>query len=255
MNKGSIEIKNLYKTFGTQTVLNGLNLSIPAGKTTVILGKSGEGKSVLLKHIIALLRPDSGQILIDGENIFEMNMEKLRSVRKEMGMVFQDAALFDSMTVFDNVAFPLYEHTNMMDSEIEEKVLAKLDMVGLKDAALKTPDELSGGMRKRVGLARALVMDPKIILYDEPTTGLDPIIGHQITDLILNAQQKLGITGVVISHNLSTSFRIADKMALLSRGRIVFEGSTDDFKKTDDPIVTDFLRKGMVPLYDKGRMK
>ena len=196
-----IRIENLYKSFGTQQVLTDINLEISSGTTTVIIGQSGEGKSVLLKHLIGLMKPDSGEILIDGEDIVKLKERELARVRKKFGMLFQDAALFDSLDVFDNVAFPLYEHTELLDEEIEERVLEMLKLVGLEGNELKWPSQLSGGMKKRVGFARALMLKPKILLFDEPTTGLDPIISEQICDLIEDMHKHFKITQVIISHD------------------------------------------------------
>lgn len=241
-----IAVNSLSKTFGGQLVLDELDLSVADGGTTVILGKSGEGKSVLLKHLIGLLRPDSGNVLYDGVDIYSLDSEGLGKLRRSIGMVFQDAALFDDLNVFENVAFPLYEHTQLLDGEIEQRVLQKLELVGLAEDWAKFPSQLSGGMRKRVGLARALIFDPQVVLYDEPTTGLDPIIGDQITDLMLNMQESLHLTSVVISHNLSTSFRIADKIALLSGGKIAVCGTVDEFRRSSHPVVQEFMSKGSV---------
>lgn len=239
-----IKIDKLSKRFANQLVLDQLDLFIPSGKMTVILGKSGQGKSVLLKHLIALLVPDQGQIFYDQTDLFSLDYRKLNDLRKKIGLLFQDAALFDYLNVFDNVAFPLYEHTDLEDRQIAEVVLENLSHVGLTADVEKFPDELSGGMRKRVGLARALVLDPEVMLYDEPTTGLDPLTGFQITELMLKTQEKLGLTSVVISHNISTSFRIADKIALLDQGKIIISGSADEVKNSNNQLVTEFINKG-----------
>src|SRR6185369_6551318 len=192
-----IEVKDLYKSFGENQVLTGINLKVPAGNTVVILGGSGSGKTVLMKHMIGLLKPDRGQVLVEGEDIVPLGPYELEVVRRKFGMVFQAAALFDSMTVFENVSFPLREHTKMTEARMREVVRQKLDIVGLQDVEEKYPADLSGGMRKRVGLARAIVLDPKIVLYDEPTTGLDPITTEYVDDMILEAKAKLGVTSVV----------------------------------------------------------
>jgi phospholipid/cholesterol/gamma-HCH transport system ATP-binding protein len=240
----TIVIEKLCKTFNGQLVLDQLDLEIPAGKTTVIIGKSGEGKSVLLKHLIGLLRPDEGEIYVDGQPLSRLNDREINALRRHFGFVFQDAALFDYLTVEENVAFPLYQHTDLNDAAIAAKVREKLAEVGLTEALHKAPSELSGGMRKRVGLARALVLEPEVMLYDEPTTGLDPIIGAQITELLGQTQRQRGLTGVVISHNLSTTFALADKIAMLSGGRMVASGTVEEFRNSRHPLVREFLEKG-----------
>lgn len=241
-----IDIQDLHKSFGGEEVLRGLSLSIPAGKTTVIIGKSGQGKSVLLKHLIGLLRPDRGQVRVDGQDMTQLSAAELNRLRRRFGLVFQDAALFDYLTVEENVAFPLFEHSDLSDAAIAARVREKLRLVGLEEALRKTPAQLSGGMRKRVGIARALVLDPEVLLYDEPTTGLDPIIGDQITELMYATQRRSPLTSVVISHNLSTTFRIADRIAMLSEGRIVAVGGPEEFRRSNHPLVREFLDKGSV---------
>ncbi|MFO1463606.1 MAG: ABC transporter ATP-binding protein [bacterium] len=236
-----IQMSDLYKSFGTQRVMNGLNLDIPRGKITVIIGRSGEGKSVLLKTMIGLMAPDAGKVLIDGIDLFELSSRKQNQLRKKFGMLFQNAALFDSMTVYDNVAFPLREHTELGEDEIEVKVLDKLAKVGLKGVGAKMPAELSGGMRKRVGLARALMLDPEIILYDEPTTGLDPILTDSIDNLILETQKSFGLTSVVVSHDIPSTMKMADKVAMLHEGRILEEGAPEVFRRSQDPWIQNFL--------------
>jgi phospholipid/cholesterol/gamma-HCH transport system ATP-binding protein len=236
-----IEIRDVYKTFGSQVVLNGLNLSIEAGKITSIMGPSGEGKSVLLKLLIGILRPDRGEIAIDGEEITRMRTAELNRVRRKMGMLFQEAALFDDMDVMDNVSFPLREHTDFSDEEIEKIVHERLEEVGLKDVDSKLPDELSGGMRKRVGLARALVLEPKILLFDEPTTGLDPIITEQIAELILETHAHRRVTVLLISHDLGLSCRIADRVAMLYKGEIVENLPPKEFRRSANPFVRKFI--------------
>lgn len=236
-----IELKNIHKSFQNHSVLNGLNLTIPKGKITVIIGRSGEGKSVLLKHLMGLIRPDGGDVVVDGCSIGSLDEVELKNFRKRFGMLFQNAALFDSMTVFENVAFPLGEHTSLKSNEVSKRVHEVLELVGLKDIDHKLPSELSGGMRKRVGLARAIALLPQILLYDEPTTGLDPIMTDAIDQLILNTQKKLGITSVVISHDIEATFKIADKVALLYEGRILLEGGEADFRKSSHPFIRQFL--------------
>jgi phospholipid/cholesterol/gamma-HCH transport system ATP-binding protein len=237
-----ISIVNLHKSFGAQQVLRGIDLKIPDAKVTVIIGGSGSGKTVLLRHIIGLLHPDRGSVVIDGINIHALPRDELSDFRKRFGMLFQNAALFDSLTVFDNVAFPLVEHRRMRDREaIRAIVDEKLALVGLSDISHKMPSELSGGMRKRVGLARAIALDPEIILYDEPTTGLDPITTVAIDNLILSMQQRLGVTSVVISHDVDSAFRIADQIAMIAGGRIVASGAPDEVRHSEMPLVQEFL--------------
>lgn len=236
-----IELCNLHKSFGRQKVLNGLNLAIPDGRITAIIGPSGEGKSVLLRHMIGLATPDSGDVLIDGESIVGMGRSELNRVREKFGMLFQNAALFDSMNVFENVAFPLQEKTGLSKDEISERVKNALEDVGLKNVEQKYTDELSGGMRKRVGLARALLLQPSIILFDEPTTGLDPIIKRAIHQLIKETQEKFGFTAVIVSHEIPDIFDIADSVAMLYQGEIIQYGSGDEIKKSSHPVVSQFI--------------
>lgn len=237
-----IEIVNVSKTFGEQVVLHNLCLNIPKGKITVIIGRSGEGKSVLFKHMIGLLKPDSGQILVDGIDLMALDEFALNEMRKKFGMLFQNSALFDSMTVFENISFPLVEHSPFTAKEIAARVLDLIDLVGLKENVLaKYPSELSGGMRKRVGLARAIALSPEILLYDEPTTGLDPIMTDIVDQLILGTQRKLGITSVVISHDIQGVFTIADNIAMLHEGKIILEGSPEVFRRSTNSFVRDFL--------------
>ncbi|XXF81588.1 ABC transporter ATP-binding protein [Myxococcaceae bacterium GXIMD 01537] len=239
-----IDIVDLHKSFGEQNkVLTGINLQVPAGSTCVILGGSGSGKTVLMKHMIGLLKPDSGKVIIDGEDIVPMGDEDMERVRRKFGMVFQAAALFDSMNVFENVAFPLREHTKLSEEEIRQKVRAKLELMGLKpNTEVKFPADLSGGMRKRVGLARAVVLDPKIVLYDEPTTGLDPITTDYVDEMILAAQRELGVTSVVISHDIASAFNVADQIAFLSKGVIVEHGPPEQLRESQHPAVKVFLQ-------------
>jgi phospholipid/cholesterol/gamma-HCH transport system ATP-binding protein len=239
-----IEIKGLYKSFGEQKVLAGVDLQIPARKTTVILGRSGVGKSVLLKHIIGLERPDRGRILIDGVDITKLGDTEINEMRKRFGMLFQDAALFDSMTVGANVAFPLREHTQLQEAEIARIVAQKLKQVGLPGEEEKVPAQLSGGMKRRVGLARALALDPEIVLFDEPTAGLDPPMAEAIEELITETQRDLGRTFVVITHSIHTAFHVAHKIAMLDEGKIIAEGSPQTFRKSSNPVVQAFLTRG-----------
>jgi phospholipid/cholesterol/gamma-HCH transport system ATP-binding protein len=236
-----IEIKGLHKSFGALQVLKGVDLHIAKGKTTVILGRSGGGKSVLLKHIIGLIKPDRGKIWIDAVDITRLGDRDLNEMRKKFGMLFQEAALFDSMNVGANVAFPLREHTNLNDKEINGIVAQKLEQVGLPGLEEKMPANLSGGMKRRVGLARALILDPEIVLVDEPTTGLDPPMAEAIEELILETQRRLGETFVVITHSIHTAFHIGNQIAMLHDGRIVEEGSPRSFRKSSKPVVQNFL--------------
>lgn len=222
-------------------VLNDLDLHIEASEINVIIGASGGGKSVLLKHIIGLLKPDSGEIYVDGVEITGLGEKAFLDVRKKFGMLFQDAALFDSMTVGENVAFPLKEHTRLSQKEIDAVVERKLSQVGLENVLKKTPSELSGGMRKRAGLARALALDPKIILFDEPTTGLDPIRCAAIDDLIVKTQRETGATCVVISHDIESTLRIGGRVAMLHQGKIIESGTPGEIKRSANPIVKEFI--------------
>ena len=236
-----IQLIDIYKSFGNNVVLNGLNITIEKGKITVIIGRSGGGKSVLLKHIIGLIRPDAGEIKIDGQDITGLNDRQLNKVRKKFGMLFQEAALFDSMTVGQNIAFPLVEHTNMKNSEILKIVREKLSQVGLGDIENRMPSELSGGMKKRVGLARAIALEPEIILFDEPTTGLDPIMSDVIGRLIVDIQSKLNVTCIVISHDIHGTLRIAHKIAMLHNGIIIESGTPEEIKKSSNPVLKQFM--------------
>jgi phospholipid/cholesterol/gamma-HCH transport system ATP-binding protein len=236
-----IRLSSLHKSFGSQTVLNGLNMEIPAGQITAIIGPSGEGKSVLIKHMIGLLEPDSGQILVDGESILGIRRSKLNQIREKFGMLFQNAALFDSMNVFENVAFPLQEKTKLSSDEIRGRVLSALEDVGLKNIEHKFTDELSGGMKKRVGLARALLLNPKIILFDEPTTGLDPIIKRAIHQLIRETHLKFGFTAVIVSHEIPEIFDIAQNVAMLYKGEILQFGTADEIRNSTHPVVKQFI--------------
>jgi len=222
-------------------VLDGLNLVIEPGRTTVIIGRSGGGKSVLLKHIIGLMKPDQGKILVDGVDIARLNDRGLNEIRKRFGMLFQEAALFDSLTVGENVAFPLREHTKMTDLEIRLEVKERLKAVGLFGIEEKMPAELSGGIRKRVGLARALAMKPEIVLFDEPTTGLDPVMTEAINNLIIDTQRNFNLTCVVISHDLQSIFKIGHNIAMLYEGRIIEYGDSAKVASSENPVVRQFL--------------
>jgi phospholipid/cholesterol/gamma-HCH transport system ATP-binding protein len=236
-----IEIRDLHKWFGSQHVLRGVNLKIEDGETMVIMGQSGCGKSVLLKHIMALLEPDQGTVLVDGVDLFTLPPEELDAFRPKLSMLFQGAALFDSLNVRENVGFSLYEHTQLGEDVIRERVREKLAMVGLHDIEEYMPAALSGGMKKRVGLARAICNDPKIIMYDEPTTGLDPINSDVINDLILRMQEKLGVTSIVVTHDMTSAFKVGDRLAMLYKGQIIGLGTSEEFKHTQDPIIRQFI--------------
>ncbi len=236
-----IEVRELQKAFGGQQVLRGVSLSIPKGRTTAIIGRSGTGKSVLLKHLIRLLRPDRGQVLVDGVDVVPLRGRALDRVRAKFGVLFQGGALFDSMTVFDNVAFPLREKTRLPEPEVAAQVCERLEAVGLAEMGHKYPAEISGGMRKRVALARALVTDPEIVLFDEPTTGLDPIMLNAIHRLIADTQQRFGFTGVVVSHDVPDVFEIAHQVAMLHEGTIVAAGPPEQVLQSDDPRVRQFI--------------
>jgi len=237
-----IEFKDVVKTFGKQRVLDGLSMSIPRGKVSCVIGRSGTGKSVTLKHMIGLMRPDSGEVLVDGADVTKMKERELYALRKRFGFLFQDAALFDSMNVFDNVAFPLREHTRHSSHEIADIVRAKLKVVGLSAAEEKMPSQLSGGMRKRVGLARAIALDPEIILFDEPTSGLDPVVTDAVDQMILSTQEQLRVTMVVITHDVASMMKIADKIILLHGGSVRAEGTRDEIRASADPMVQQFLQ-------------
>jgi len=236
-----ISIRGLKKRFGDNEVLKNINLDVYEGEICVILGASGSGKSVLIKHIIGLLRPDEGSIFVRGIDITRLSEKEMNEVRKSFGMVFQNSALFDSMTVYENVAFPLIEHTKLKESEIREKVREKLNILGLYDIEEKYPAELSGGMKKRVGLARAVILNPEIVLYDEPTTGLDPITTMTVNEMILNARKKFNITSIVISHDIGSAFMIADKIAFLYNGVIIEQGPPQYIKEAKDENLQRFL--------------
>lgn len=239
-----IKLVGVEKTFGKQAVLRGVDLTIPTGKLTTIIGPSGEGKSVLLKHIIGLMQPDRGEVWIDGTDIARLKGQALNEVRKKFAMLFQGAALFDSMTVFENVAFPLREKLRLKGDTVTRRVEEKLEQVGLKGMGHKFPAELSGGMRKRAGLARALVMEPEIILFDEPTTGLDPLLAKAIHDLIVAMQQQFGFTAVMVSHEIPEIFGISDYVAMLKNGRIAKMASSSEFVNTTDEEIREFIFVG-----------
>ena len=237
-----IRAENLHKRFGDNRVLRGIDLEFPVGTTTVILGGSGSGKSVLMKHLIGLLHPDEGRVMVEGEDVASLSGRALTRLRGKFGMVFQSAALFDSMNVLDNVAFPVREHRkDLNEKQIADLVKEKLALFGLEGIESKFPADLSGGMRKRVGLARAIIMDPKIVLYDEPTTGLDPITTDYVDESIIQAKEKLKVTSVVISHDIASAFNVADNVAFLYGGYIVAYGPPDEIKNSEHEAVRQFL--------------
>ena len=236
-----IEVKGVEKSFDGQKVLNGVNLTIADREVTAIIGKSGGGKSVFLKHLIGLLKPDSGNILIDGEDITRLSGRELDKVREKLGVLFQGGALFDSFTVYENVAFPLKEKTKLGRKDIRERVLQALEDVGLRGMEKKYPAEISGGMKKRVALARALIKEPTVVLFDEPTTGLDPIILHSIHKLIIMTHKKYGFTGIIISHEIPEIFEVADRVAMLHNGIIVEVGTPEEIKNSSNPLVRQFI--------------
>jgi len=239
-----IEIKHLRKVFGTKEVLRDVNLKIEDNKVTYILGMSGQGKSTIIKHIVGLLRPTSGEVLVDGVDVGKADIKTLYEIRKKVGFTFQEGALFDSMNIFDNVAFPLVEHTKLSKKEIEKRVYETLEMVGLDSerVAKLFPHELSGGMRKRAATARAIILKPKYVLYDEPTSGLDPIISDKITKMIEHLTRDYGMTSVVISHDLKETFKSADYVAMLYYGEIIEYGTVEEFKNSPNPIVQAFIK-------------
>lgn len=237
-----IEIKNLYKSFADHRVLNNLSLTVNNGETMVIIGRSGCGKSVLLKHIIGVMKPDSGQVIVDGEDVSTLAYEELNKVRLKIGMLFQGSALFDSMNVGENVGFLLTEHSSLNQETIEKRVRESLETVGLRGIEKLIPSSLSGGMKKRVGLARAICSeDLKLILYDEPTTGVDPIMGDAVNNLIISMHDKLKITSIVVTHDMNNAYKVADRIAMLYKGRIIAVGTPEEIKSTKDPFVHQFI--------------
>ena len=236
-----IEIKDVHKSFDGHQVLDGINLTINTGETTVIIGRSGCGKSVLLKHIIGLLTPDSGHILVNGKDLTKMDEKEMSAMRMKFGMLFQGAALFDSLNIFENVAFSMIEHTTTSREAMEKRVAECLALVGLKGIEDKKPAELSGGMRKRVGLARAIARWPQAMLYDEPTTGVDPIMGDAINDLILELHNKLKVTSIAVTHDMTSAYKIADRIAMMYNGKIITVGTPEEIENTRDPIVKQFI--------------
>lgn len=245
MDEPIIRFEHVRKAFGELVVLDDLSLDVEAGKTTVIMGPSGTGKSVFLKLLVGLLEPDEGRIWVTGEEVTGAREKRLRTIRKRLGMMFQEGALFDSMTVYENVSFPLRRHTRMKEAQMREVVAEKLARVGLPGIEGKMPAELSGGMRRRVGLARAIVLDPQIVLFDEPTSGLDPVTSDSVDELIAEMKAALGITFVVISHDIVGSFRIADRIGMLYKGRLIALGTPEEVKRSRDPFVRRFLGRNL----------
>jgi phospholipid/cholesterol/gamma-HCH transport system ATP-binding protein len=237
-----IRVVDLHKSFDGQQVLKGINLEVEAGKITTIIGGSGSGKTVLLKHLNALLRPDRGSVLVDGTDITKLGESALNKIRRKFGVLFQGAALLDSMTIYDNVAFPLRETTKLSPNEIHARAEERLAQVGLAGMGYKYPAEVSGGMKKRAGLARALVIEPEIILFDEPTTGLDPLLGKSIHELIRKMHGVFGFTGVIVSHDIPEVFKISDRVAMLANGLIAEMALTQEFVASKNPVVRQFLQ-------------
>jgi len=238
-----IEFKEVHKYFGTKKVLKGLNFTIKEGNVAVVMGPSGTGKSTVIKQMVGLLKPTSGEVIVEGLNIAKASEQELLEVRKKVGFAFQFGALFDSMSIYENIAFPLHEHTNYDEKKIKEEVIKSLELVGLKHQEIMHlfPHELSGGMQKRVAIARTIILRPNIILYDEPTSGLDPIASDLISRLIVKLQKELGTTSVVISHDINESFKIADQMIMLYEGKVLADDKPQFFKTTDNPIIRQFI--------------
>ena len=236
-----IELRNLHKRFGRLVVLNGVSLAIEEGQSLVVIGASGTGKSVMLKHIVGLLRPDRGEVWFDGKRIDGLAERELVEVRTQFGFLFQMGALFDSINVEDNVGFPLTEHTRKTPEEISELVGQKLALVGLRDTRKKMPGELSGGQKKRVALARAIALGPRVILYDEPTTGLDPIRSDVINELILKLQRELKVTSIVVTHDMQSAFKVGDRVVMLHEGKVIFDGTPDELRASEEPVVRRFV--------------
>lgn len=236
-----IEFHDVHKTLGGQEVLRGMNLEIRRGETLVIIGRSGSGKSVTLKHMVGLLLPDSGKVVVDGTDVSTLNEDGIYELRRKFGFLFQGGALINWLTVYDNVALPLREHTQMTPEEIDKIVREKLELLDMLGHVSKKPADLSGGMRKRAALARAVVLNPQILLYDEPTAGLDPVMGARIDALIENVKKKVGVTSVVVTHDMSSAYRIADRIGMLYEGRIIEVGTPEQIRNTRNPVVRQFI--------------
>ncbi len=250
-----LRVRDLHKSFGSHHVLRGVDLDIERHKINIIIGGSGQGKSVLCKHLMGLLKPDRGAIYVDGEDIVPLDEVAMNRVRRKFGMLFQHAALFDSMTVEENVAFPLREHTRLSRKKIRELVTDKLELLGLRNAEQKMTSELSGGMAKRVGLARAIVLEPEILIYDEPTTGLDPIATKNVDNMIAETARRLGVTSIVISHDMASTFRIADHIFMLQGGRIVASGTPGEILRSDNPDLRLFVETSGAVKFTQGRAR
>jgi phospholipid/cholesterol/gamma-HCH transport system ATP-binding protein len=240
-----ISVRGLKKAFGGKPILRGIDLDIRAGETMVVLGGSGEGKSVMLRHLNGLLRPDRGEVVVDGEHLNRLSEDAFGPVRLKVAMVFQGSALFDSLNVYQNVSYPIREHTKMNEREMRGRVAELLAMVELSGTERLYPAELSGGMRKRVALARAIALQPRAVLYDEPTTGLDPITTHKISALIRSLQDRLGFTSVVVTHDLKSAFMVGDRFALLDNGRVRFIGTADEARTSRDELMRQFIDAGL----------
>jgi phospholipid/cholesterol/gamma-HCH transport system ATP-binding protein len=241
LNSSMIAVRSLAKRIGEQEILRGVDLDVARGETLAIIGRSGGGKSVLLKHLVGLMQPNAGEIWIEGQNIIGLNERKLGAIRQKIGILFQGAALFDSMTVAENIAFPLREAGERDPKVLREKVREMLDVVELEGQEDKMPESLSGGMKKRVGLARSIIRRPKCVLYDEPTSGLDPVVSDSINRLICRLQERFGVTSIVVTHDMKSAFHVADHVAYLHEGRIYFRGTPAELQQTSDPILQDFL--------------
>lgn len=254
MPETAIQVLNVTTRFNGRAVLDSINLDIYRGETLVILGGSGSGKSTLLRVMIGNLKPDEGDVLALGQNLCTMSVDELTEYRKSIGVLFQSGALYNSMTVGENVALPLREHTDLPDETIEIMVKIKLELVGLREHSERMPAELSGGMKKRAGLARAIALDPKILYYDEPSAGLDPVTSHEVDVLICDLNRKLGVTSVVVTHEMDSAFRIADRMVLLDQGKFIVSGTPDELEHSEDPLVKQFVH-GLLdgPLTDRRR--
>jgi len=240
-NTAMVAVRGLEKQIGRQEILRGVDLDVAIGETLAIIGRSGAGKSVLLKHLVGLMRPDAGEIWIEGQNIIGMGERELASIRQKVGILFQSAALFDSMTVEENIAFPLREAGERNPKVLRDKVHEMLEVVELEGQEKKMPVSLSGGMKKRVGLARSIIRRPSCMLYDEPTSGLDPVVSDSINRLICRLQQRFGVTSIVVTHDMKSAFHVADQIAYLHEGRIYFHGTPVDFQQSSDPLLQDFL--------------
>ena len=236
-----IALKDVHKQLGGQTILNGVDLEIERGETMVVIGRSGSGKSVTIKHMVALMRPDSGSVIIDGVDVAGLDRTGVFDLRRKFGVLFQSGALITWLSVYDNVALPLREHTRLSPAEIEQKVSERLHLLDLDEHAEKMPADISGGMKKRAGLARAVVLDPEIVLYDEPTSGLDPVMASRINRLIIDVKEKLGVTSVVVTHDMDSAYKIADRIAMLYEGKIVQVGTPDEIRNSTDPVVRQFV--------------